>query len=195
MLILTDFWRPLSSQVEDCPGTCRLMSSCQPNAVELCPGSVPREAVALVLCHSAPCCSLPLSSAKPFNAKGLLVNRLVHSYVFSCFCPTLCHPMDCSLPGASVHGIFQARILAWVAIPSSRGSSWPRDQIQFSCTAGRFFTVWATKEAWGFPQIGTPVSRELSSWKFSSFRANQREKSDVISGLLGLCLRGPKNPT
>ena len=41
-------------------------------------------------------------------------------------CPTLCDPMDCSLPGSSLHGIFQARILEWVAIPSSRGSSWPR---------------------------------------------------------------------
>ena len=42
-------------------------------------------------------------------------------------CPTLCDPMDCSLPGSSVHGIFQARVLEWVAISFSRGSSWPRD--------------------------------------------------------------------
>ena len=42
-------------------------------------------------------------------------------------CPTLCKPMDCSLPGSSVHGISQARILAWVAISFSRGASWPRD--------------------------------------------------------------------
>ena len=42
-------------------------------------------------------------------------------------CPTLCDPMDCILPGCSLHGIFQARILEWVAIPSSRGSSPPRD--------------------------------------------------------------------
>ena len=42
-------------------------------------------------------------------------------------CPTLCNPMDCSLPGPSVHGILQARILEWVAMPSSRGSSQPRD--------------------------------------------------------------------
>ena len=41
-------------------------------------------------------------------------------------CPTLCDPMDCSLPGSSVHGIFQARILEWVAISISRGSSQPR---------------------------------------------------------------------
>ena len=42
-------------------------------------------------------------------------------------CPTLCDPMDCSLPGSSVYGILQARILKWVAMPSSRGSSQPRD--------------------------------------------------------------------
>ena len=43
-------------------------------------------------------------------------------------CPTLCNPMDCSLPGSSLHGILQARVLEWVAISISRGSSWPRDQ-------------------------------------------------------------------
>ena len=47
----------------------------------------------------------------------------------------------------SVHGILQARILEWAAIPFSRGSSWPRDQTRVSCTAGRFFTIWATREA------------------------------------------------
>ena len=61
-------------------------------------------------------------------------------------CPTVCDPMDCSLPGCSVHGILQAKILKWVAIPFSRGSSQPRDWIQVSCIAGRFFTVWATRE-------------------------------------------------
>ena len=62
-------------------------------------------------------------------------------------CPTLCNPMDCSPPGFSVHGIFQARVLQWVAISFSRGSSWPRDWTQVSCIAGRFFTTWATREA------------------------------------------------
>ena len=61
-------------------------------------------------------------------------------------CPTLCDPMDCSLPGSSVHGIFQARELEWVAISFSRGSSWPRDRTQVSCIVGRRFTVWATRE-------------------------------------------------
>ena len=47
-------------------------------------------------------------------------------------CPTLCNPIDCSLPGSSVHGILQARILEWVAMPSSRGSSQPRDRTHIS---------------------------------------------------------------
>ena len=56
-------------------------------------------------------------------------------------CPTLFNPMDCSLPGSSVHGILQARILEWVAVPFSRGSSQPRDRTQVSHIAGRFFTT------------------------------------------------------
>ena len=59
-------------------------------------------------------------------------------------CPTLWDPMDCSPPGFSVHGILQARILEWVAIPFSRGSSWPRDWTRVSQIAGRFFPVYLT---------------------------------------------------
>ena len=54
--------------------------------------------------------------------------------------------MDYIPPGFSVSGIHQARILEFVVIPFSRGSSWLRDQTQVSCIAGRFFTIWATKE-------------------------------------------------
>ena len=61
-------------------------------------------------------------------------------------CPTLCDPMDCSPPASSVHGIFQARILEWIAISFSRGSSQPRNRTQVSCIAGRFFTNWAMRE-------------------------------------------------
>ena len=64
-------------------------------------------------------------------------------------CPNLRDPTDCSLPGSSVHGIFQARILEWVAIPFSRVSSWPRDWTQVSWIAYRFFIIWATREAHG----------------------------------------------
>ena len=56
-------------------------------------------------------------------------------------CPTLCDPMDCSPPGSSVHGILQAGTLEWVAMPSSRGSSQPRDWTWVSCIAGGFFTT------------------------------------------------------
>ena len=56
-------------------------------------------------------------------------------------CPTLCDTMDCSPPVSSVHGISQARILEWVVISYSRGSSWPRGQTHISCIAGRFFPL------------------------------------------------------
>ena len=64
--------------------------------------------------------------------------------------PILCDPMDCSLPGSSVHVILQAGILEWVATFFSRGSSWSRDQTWVSCLAGRFFTIWTTREASDF---------------------------------------------
>ena len=55
--------------------------------------------------------------------------------------------MDCGLAGSSIHGILQGKILEQVAISFSRRSSWPRDQTQLFCIAGRFFTNWATGEA------------------------------------------------
>ena len=71
---------------------------------------------------------------------------LVLSCCYCCLvtksCLTLCDLMDCSLPGSSVRGISQARILEWVAISSSRGSSQPRDWIHVYCLAGGFFTTW-----------------------------------------------------
>ena len=60
--------------------------------------------------------------------------------------PTLCDPIDCSLPGSTIHGIFQARILEWVAISFSRRSSRSRDWTRVSHIVGRHFTVWATRE-------------------------------------------------
>ena len=55
--------------------------------------------------------------------------------------------MDCSLPGSSIHGISQTRILEWVALPFSRGSSWSGDRTHVSFLAGLFFYHWATREA------------------------------------------------
>ena len=60
---------------------------------------------------------------------------------------TLCYPIACSPPGSSVHGILQERIVEWVAISFSRGSSWPRDRTQVSRIEGRCFNLWATREA------------------------------------------------
>ena len=70
-------------------------------------------------------------------------------YYISCLVMSdpLCDPMNYGLPLSSVHGILQATILEWVAIPFSRGSSQPRDRTWVFCIAGRFFTIWAAMEA------------------------------------------------
>ena len=124
----------------------------------------------------------------------------------------LCDPVDCSPPDSSVHGILQATILEWVAIPLSRGSSRPRDQTRVSCTTGRFFTIWATREAllsllwlisiisraewtfqisshrpkgnWRCPEAHTPVPRSTCPLKCSS---------RWISLPAGVCLGNPLN--
>ena len=75
-----------------------------------------------------------------------MLNIVSHCCCCCCYlatksCPTLCNPMNCSPPGSSVHAISQARILEWIAISFSRGSSWPRDQTHVSCLAGGFFTT------------------------------------------------------
>ena len=62
-------------------------------------------------------------------------------------CPTLCDSMSYSLPGSSVHGISQARILEWVAVSFSRGIFLTQDRTWVSCIAGRFFISWATSES------------------------------------------------
>ena len=62
-------------------------------------------------------------------------------------CPTLCHPVDCSSPGSSVHGISQAKILEWVVIPFCTESSWQRDQTCISCISRQILYHCATWEA------------------------------------------------
>ena len=90
-----------------------------------------------------------LSNLSYEHKMGQYINKLLYYFQTLDFrsCPTLCYSMDCSPPDSSVHGILQVRILEWVAIPFSRGSSWTKDQILVSCIAGRFFMVWATREA------------------------------------------------
>ena len=89
------------------------------------------------------------------------VITLIHAKLLQS-CLTPCNPMDCSPPGPSVHGILQARILEWVAMPSSRGSSPPRDRTHISydsCIAGRFFLFFFLQadslllSCWGRPMV------------------------------------------
>ena len=71
-----------------------------------------------------------------------------------------CDPMDCSPPGSSVHGVFQARILEWLAISFSRRSSQPRNRTWVSRIAGRFFTDWAIA-VWLFPFFNASVKMQF----------------------------------
>ena len=81
---------------------------------------------------------------------------------------TLCDPMDCSLPGSTIHGIFQARILEWVAIPFSRRSSQPRDWTQVSHIVGRRFTIWATREVIAYMiSLQQTLFSVVKNWKHS----------------------------
>ena len=70
--------------------------------------------------------------------------------------------MGCSPPGSSVHGILQAKLLEWVAIPFSRETSWARDQTWVSCIAGRFFTIWVSKGGYEMPPLEEPLSHPLN---------------------------------
>ena len=76
-------------------------------------------------------------------------HRCVYAYSVAQSCPTLYDPIDYSMPGSSVCGISQTRILEWVAISSSRGSSWPRYRTHVSCVGRQFLHRWATREAPG----------------------------------------------
>ena len=84
---------------------------------------------------------------------------------------TLCNPMDCSPPGSSVHGILQARILAWVAIPFSRGSSWPRDWTQVICIACRLL---------GWTVSPKKICPRNAKWAFGSITIDKASGSDGI---------------
>ena len=89
------------------------------------------------------------------NCGENLVKKMKYLLLFCCCCvvlisqscPNLCDPMGCSLSGSSVHGILEAGILEWVAIPFSRGSSQARNRTQVSCIIDRYFTIWALREA------------------------------------------------
>ena len=110
-------------------------------------------------------------SSKIHMEECQMLNTLVRMYLAASkrsdiahSCPTLCDPVDCSLQGSSVHGIFQARVLEWVAISFSSGSSQPRDRTQVSCIAGRRFTIWATREALSLSKLWELVM-DREAWR------------------------------
>ena len=92
--------------------------------------------------------------------------------------------MDCSPPVSSVHGILQGRILEWVAIPFSRGSSQLRDRTQVSHTAGRGFTIWATRDALG-------ILSKYRSGEFSQGSAPLCTHSFLLCHWVALQTAGP----
>ena len=96
--------------------------------------------------------------------KSVHFQALLKSYCYclvSKSCPTLCNPVDYSPPGSSVYGVLQAKILEWVTILFSRGSSPPRDQTQISCIAGRLFiTESSGKHPWKV-EIRQSIRREI----------------------------------
>ena len=97
-------------------------------------------------------CHLPSSEKVSFLKEDWpSAQESINSAPFMCVSHSVmssfCNPMDRSPPGSSVHGILQARILGWVAISISSRYDRPRDQTQVSCIVGRFFTIWATREA------------------------------------------------
>ena len=82
--------------------------------------------------------------------------------------PILCDPVDCSLPGSSVHGVFQARVLEWVAISFSKGSSHPRDRTQVSRIVGRCYTVWASCVHVTKTRVGHGSDNATRAWPLKS---------------------------
>ena len=100
----------------------------------------------------------------------MVSDRIYNSWVLiTQSCPPLCDPMDCSPEDSSVRGISQARRVEWVAIPFTRRFAWPRDWTLVSHTAGRFFTIWAPREAlikvdWGPQLLSVTWSLSSVSW-------------------------------
>ena len=89
--------------------------------------------------------------------------------------------MDCRLSGSSIHGIFQARVLEWVAISFSRGSSRPRDRTRVSCIAGIFFTNLAIKEA----QAGVKITRrKINNHRYTDDITLMAESEEELKSLL-----------
>ena len=121
------------------------------------------------------------------NLENTLLNEEKKESEVAQSCPTLYDPMDCNLQGSSIHGIFQARILEWVAISFFRGFFQPRDWTRVSRIAGRRFTIWATKEAkwrkirWRKPNEEIPDTKSHVLYDFIQMKkANPEIESRLV---------------
>ena len=94
---------------------------------------------------------------------------------------TLCDPTDCSPSGSSVHGILQARVLEWVTISFSRGSSQPRDWTWVSRIAGRHFTIWATREV-------KPENEKILKSVLEILKTLDKDISNIITEYIYVCV-------
>ena len=108
-------------------------------------------------------------------------NMLACSVAKSCL--TLCDP-GCSLPGPSVHGILQARMLKWVAISSSRGSSWPRDWTRVSCTGRWILYPWATRSALHVGKAPTKKNVKRNATWITNIWAPRRQRGCPVCSCL-----------
>ena len=98
----------------------------------------------------SPSCTVPMENWRWSLKMNMCMPWVCVRFVAQSY-PTLCDPKTVALQIPLSTGTLQARILEWVAVPFSRGSAQTRDWTQVSCIAGRFFTVWATKEAYACP--------------------------------------------
>ena len=113
-----------------------------------------------------------MNSCAPNYQWSLMHPKMPHEVKVAQSCPTLCDPMD-----YTVHGILQARILEWVALPFSRGSSWSRNRTGVSCTIGRFLTNWAIREALYF--VCMCACANVCTYCVCAYGCKTRKKSSV----------------
>ena len=140
--------------------------------------------------HFSPdtCHSLVFSHTTSFNSPNNPIRK--KESVATQLCPTLCNPVNCSPPGSSVHRILQARILEWVTISFSRGSSRPRDQTRVSRTGGRRFKIYLivhdmihnayleqlVSGNWSTGVLNNPLVLLVSSLMLANYSSRQTEQ-------------------
>ena len=131
-------------------------------------------------------CRTMATDRKPWNCSPIALLQMITHFVclVTQLCLTLFNSMDCSPSYCTVHGILQEGILEWVAIPFSRRSSWSRDQSWVSCIAGRFFTIWATREVWSHTLMLFNFSLSYNNTSFLPTRTVSPQRASTSSSCI-----------